>query len=291
MPIINNSVKNTFFFSKQEKQSHSFKTTYSLVCATFIFRGHTAAMPANIIYSDLSAYYDVLCADIDYQTQSAAVLRLHQLFGNGGKNHLDLACGTGPHIRYFLDNGFNSSGLDINQAMLDLAQQRCPESQFTLQDMANFSVAEPVDLISCFLYSIHYNRDLTTLKRCIESVYHALKPHGIFCFNSVDKHQINNQLSVSHSANLNDEALFFQSSWYYSGEGEQQALKLRIEKATASNTQIWHDEHTMVAGSFAEIQSLLAPYFEVIALEHAYEKITPLSDNAGNALFVCIKQS
>ena len=59
-------------------------------------------MPVNALYTDLSDYYDLMCADIDYRAQSHAVQRLHQLFGNAGTRHLDLACGTGPHVRHFL---------------------------------------------------------------------------------------------------------------------------------------------------------------------------------------------
>ncbi|GGC80349.1 hypothetical protein GCM10011362_31190 [Marinobacter halophilus] len=57
-------------------------------------------MSANVLYTDLSGCYDLMCADIDYPAQSQGVRRLHQLFGNGGTRHLDLACGTGPHIRH-----------------------------------------------------------------------------------------------------------------------------------------------------------------------------------------------
>ena len=108
-------------------------------------------MSANALYTDLSGYYDLMCADIDYQTQSSSVHRLHQIFGNNGKTHLDLACGTGPHVRYFIDYGYQSNGLDINQPMLDIAKNRCPEAQFSLQDMSTFRVNERVDLITCFL--------------------------------------------------------------------------------------------------------------------------------------------
>ena len=60
-------------------------------------------MSGNALYTDLSGYYDLMCADIDYRAQSLCVQRLHTLFGNGGMTHLDLACGTGPHMRHFLD--------------------------------------------------------------------------------------------------------------------------------------------------------------------------------------------
>ncbi|MFQ3187716.1 MAG: ubiquinone/menaquinone biosynthesis C-methylase UbiE, partial [Marinomonas primoryensis] len=55
-------------------------------------------MSNNALYTDLSGYYDLMCADINYQAQSNSTHRLQQIFGNSGQRHLDLACGTGPHI-------------------------------------------------------------------------------------------------------------------------------------------------------------------------------------------------
>ncbi|TWI53186.1 methyltransferase family protein [Pseudomonas duriflava] len=246
-------------------------------------------MPGNALYTDLSGYYDLMCADIDYRAQSHCIHRLHQLFGNAGSRHVDLACGTGPHVRHFIDAGYQSSGLDINQPMLDRASARCPEARFSLQDMCCFKVDEPVDLITCFLYSIHYSASIDRLKACIASVYGALDAHGVFCFNAVDKNMIDNYSSLSHTAKHVDGLFSFSSGWNYSGEGEQQSLKLRIEKTAANETEVWHDEHPMVAVSFAELQALLQPYFDVHVLEHDYEKIIPWNKTSGNAIFACIK--
>lgn len=246
-------------------------------------------MSSNALYTDLSSYYDLMCVDIDYRAQSNSINRLQQIFGNGGKTHLDLACGTGPHVRHFLDLGYQAQGLDINQPMLDFAQLRCPEGSFSLQDMSSFSSPQPVDLITCFLYSIHYNQSIDKLKSCIASVYAALNIGGIFCFNSVDKNKIDNNLFVSHTAHQANAALTFRSAWYYSGQGEQQALKLNITKTQADETQVWQDEHTMVAISFAELTALLTPYFEVHIFEHDYDKIIPWEKSSGNAIFSCVK--
>ncbi|MBD9415585.1 class I SAM-dependent methyltransferase [Pseudomonas sp. PDM16] len=246
-------------------------------------------MSTNALYTDLSAYYDLMCADIDYQAQSHSVRRLHQLFGTSGRNHLDLACGTGPHVRHFLDFGYRSAGLDINQPMLDIAQKRCPEAQFSRQDMADFNAEQPLDLITCFLYSIHYNAGLTKLRECLACVHAALAEGGVFCFNAVDKDKIDNRSFVRHTVAHEGSHFAFGSGWYYSGDGDQQALRLSIEKTTGELTQAWHDEHPMVALSFAELQILLEPYFEVQVFEHDYEKITPWGGTSGNALFVCVR--
>ena len=246
-------------------------------------------MSANALYTDLSGYYDLMCADIDYQAQSNSIRRLHQIFGNDGKSHLDLACGTGPHMRYFIDFGYQSNGLDINQPMLDIAKTRCPEALFSVQDMSEFSVTEPVDLITCFLYSIHYNAGLDKLKECIASVYAALKTDGIFCFNVVDKNKIDNALFAKHSVQQAEALFTFSSGWNFCGDGAKQSLKVSIEKTTAADTHIWNDEHSMVAFSFTELLDILKPYFETHIFEHDYEKIVPWDKNSGNAIFTCVK--
>lgn len=246
-------------------------------------------MPGDALYTDLSGYYDLMCADIDYGAQSHCVHRLQQLFGNAGNRHLDLACGTGPHVRHFIDAGYQSSGLDINQPMLDRAAIRCPEARFSLQDMCGFSVDQPIDLITCFLYSIHYSGTIERLKACIASVHGALAENGLFCFNAVDKRRIDNASFVSHSARHAEGLFSFSSGWHYPGDGERQALKLRIERTVEGKSQVWHDEHAMVALSFAELIELLQPYFEVHVLEHDYEKLIPWNEASGNAIFACVK--
>jgi len=251
---------------------------------------HQAIMSGNALYNDLSGYYDLMCADIDYQAQSHCVHRLQQLFGNGGRRHLDLACGTGPHVRHFIDAGYSGSGLDINQPMLDRAVMRCPEAQLSRQDMCAFTVDGPQDLITCFLYSIHYSGGIDRLKACIASVHRALAANGLFCFNAVDKHRIDNASFATHTARHDDGLFRFSSGWNYAGQGERQSLRLRIERSVAGETQVWHDEHPMVAVSFDELQTLLQPYFEVHVFEHDYEKLIPWSGTSGNALFACVRR-
>lgn len=246
-------------------------------------------MPGNAIYTDLSGYYDLMCADIDYRAQSHCIHRLQQLFGNAGKRHLDLACGTGPHVRHLLDSGYQSSGLDINQPMLERAMLRCPEAQFYLQDMCGFTLRDRVDLITCFLYSIHYSAGLDRLQACIASAHAALQTGGLFCFNAVDKHKIDNGSWVSHNASRAEARFSFSSGWHYSGEGERQTLKLRIERTTGEQRQVWHDEHAMVAVGFSELIGLLQPYFEVHVLEHDYDTLCAWNQRSGNAIFACVK--
>ncbi len=247
-----------------------------------------SAMTTNALYTDLSGYYDLMCADIDYAAQSRQVQRLHQLFGNGGKNYLDIACGTGPHLRQFVDAGFSATGVDINQPMLDLARQRCPEAMFYQQDMAALSLSHKLDLISCFLYSIHYNQSLASLQSCFAAVHQALNPGGLFCFNAVDKTTIDNRPGIKRQLHQGDSDFSFQSNWFYPGQGNEQLLQLQIEKTTGAKTQTWRDQHPMVATSFSQLQAMLAPYFDIHLFTHDYHCLSPWQAPAGNAIVVGI---
>lgn len=247
-------------------------------------------MTSTALYTDLSRYYDLMCADIDYPQQSHQVRRLHQLLGNGGNQYLDMACGTGPHIRQFIDFGYCASGMDINQPMLDIAQQRCPEAHFFQQNMSELLVTQPLDLITCFLYSIHYNPTLDALKNCFARVHAALNPGGIFCFNAVDKNLIDNRPGIKSRLTRGEDSFCFQSNWYYPGTGEQQQLQLSIEKITEGKIELWRDQHPMVALSFSQMHELLETYFEVLIFEHNYHTILPWDGVSGNALLIAIKR-
>lgn len=244
---------------------------------------------AAALYTDLSIYYNLMCTYVDYRSQSQCVERLHQLFGSTGQQHIDLACGTGPHIQYFIERGYVCLGLDIHQPMLDIAKANCPQARFTRGNMTNFTVAEPVDLITCFLYSIHYCQSESALKDCIISVHKALKTGGMFCFNAVDKTKIDNKTREVQTVEHNGYHFTFTSAWHYEGQGEQQSLVINIDRIGANEHVTWQDQHTMVAVSFIELEQMLSPYFTVTILEHNYTTIAPLQANSGNAIFVCVK--
>lgn len=247
-------------------------------------------MTTNALYTDLSGYYDLMCADIDYREQSAYVQRLHHLLGNQGLDCVDLACGTGPHLRHFIDNGYSATGVDINQPMLDIAQDRCREAIFLQQDMSELSLPSQADLITCFLYSLHYNQSIEKLSACIQKVHAALRPGGMFCFNAVDKGQIDNRAGIKRKLHHDGSDFSFQSNWFYSGTDDQQQLQLTIEKTTDGETQHWQDQHPMVAITFEALRALLTPYFELNIFTHDYQTITSWDGQSGNAIFVGIKR-
>ncbi len=52
-----------------------------------------------------------------------------------GSHILDVGCGSGVVTRYLIEKGYQVTGIDISQKMLDLAKHRVPEATFKIGDM------------------------------------------------------------------------------------------------------------------------------------------------------------
>lgn len=249
-----------------------------------------ASRPGNI-YTDLSAYYDLFCAEVDYAEQCAFAQRAFTAFTQtDGRDFLDLACGSGQHLLTMQDYGFVPHGLDNSSEMLALAAARCPAAQLQLCDLAAFEQQAAFDLITCFLYSIHYSHPLAALRETLARSFAALKPGGVLLFNAVDARGIKNDGGIATQLSRGDEQLRFSSAWYYRGEGEVLDLKLDISRRHPQGVERWQDQHQMTALTFPELAATLhALGFELHILEHDYSTLRSWDGESSNAVFVACK--
>lgn len=257
----------------------------------------SAGSEINSLYADLSRYYDQFCAGVDYAQQCDFAERAFHCFGESGGtesfagDYLDLACGTGPHLHFMQRKGFRCSGLDNSAQMLALAQQRCPQAQLSLCDLAAFDYEQQFDLISCFLYSIHYSYPLTALQETLRRAHRALKPGGAFIFDLVDKHGIRNSEGVVSHVDGAEGAVRFQSGWKYRGHGEVLDLHLSITLTDASGTQCWSDHHIMTATTIADVKVQLEQTgFDVTLLEHDYSRLQAWDGDSFNVIVVAVRR-
>lgn len=243
------------------------------------------------LYADLAGYYDRFCADVDYAGQCAFTQRAFTCFSSsGGRDYLDLACGTGQHLLHMSHYGFVVSGLDNSRDMLAQAAQRVPQAELLLCDLAAFDQMEAFDLISCFLYSIHYSHPTTALEETLHRAWRALKPGGVFIFNAVDAAGIAASRTIQTRVTEGDSELRFRSGWHYSGSGDVLELVLGITRTSGSSRESWHDRHTMTAIRFTQLQRLLqATGFKVTFLEHDYDAMRPWDGTSFNAIVVAAK--
>ncbi len=127
----------------------------------------------------------------DFARQIAPKLRAYyEATPLGHENHtlLDLCCGTGQLSLHFLDNGYQVTGLDLSDAMLEYARSNAAayiitgQARFVQADAARFTVEEPVGLVVSTFDALNHLPDMEALRGCFRSVYTALVDGGSFLF-------------------------------------------------------------------------------------------------------------
>lgn len=100
-----------------------------------------------------------------------------------GATMLDLGCGTGEPIgQYFVDAGFQVTGVDASTEMLKIAKLRCPKIKFILSDMRSLKLDEKFDCIIAWHSFFHLLQDD---QRGMFKVFALhLKANGVLLFTS-----------------------------------------------------------------------------------------------------------
>ena len=101
-------------------------------------------------------------------------------------NILDVACGEGSFAVAMTKLGYQVTGVDQSQTMIDLACERAArdgvEVRFMVEDMRNLPFKEEFDLVTCFFDSMNYLLTIRDLQDAIRGAYSALRPSGLFIF-------------------------------------------------------------------------------------------------------------
>lgn len=109
------------------------------------------------------------------------------IFGQKGIKEglvIDLGCGSGIWAAALTEAGYDVLGIDISQAMIDLAKKKAPKAEFQVASFlkANLPKCEAITSISeCLNYQFD-EHDRAELGSLFNRIYEALKPGGVFIF-------------------------------------------------------------------------------------------------------------
>ncbi|MBT7902781.1 class I SAM-dependent methyltransferase [Candidatus Woesearchaeota archaeon] len=136
-------------------------------------------MKQQVLYLDLAKYYDLIYYWKDYKKE---VVKLNKIIvrykKSKGKDLLEVACGTGHHIKYFKKT-FSCTGTDINQGMLNIAKKKIKNVTFKKADMVNIKLNKKFDVITCLFSSLGYIKTYQNLKKTLLNFSKHLKPGGV----------------------------------------------------------------------------------------------------------------
>ncbi|MBN1302926.1 MAG: class I SAM-dependent methyltransferase [Anaerolineales bacterium] len=133
------------------------------------------------MYTKSAVLYDAIYEAIgkDYAAETRILQNLIQVHKLAqGNNLLDVACGTGGHIRY-LQKMYSVEGLDLSVEMLEVARQKFPKVHFYQGNFINFELGRQYDIVLCLFSAIGYAIDQTQLKLAVRSMARHTAPGGV----------------------------------------------------------------------------------------------------------------
>src|SRR3989344_4193757 len=101
-------------------------------------------------------YYDKFNIGKYYANEVDLIESVLKKFGVSGNKILDLGCGTGLHEKEFSKRGYDVTGLDLSEEMIEIAKKRNPEYKFFIGDMSNFEVGEKFDAVITMFSALGY---------------------------------------------------------------------------------------------------------------------------------------
>ena len=131
------------------------------------------------MYKEFADTYDLIYSFKDYKKEVKKIKKLIKKYkSTNGSELLDVACGTGEHLKYLEDN-FICTGVDINEGILNVAKNKVIGATFKQADMINFDLNKKFDVILSLFSSIGYVQTYANLEKTIVNFTNHLKQGGV----------------------------------------------------------------------------------------------------------------
>ncbi|CAM5444772.1 hypothetical protein SCALM49S_05936 [Streptomyces californicus] len=115
----------------------------------------------------------------DWDAEADAVARLVFERRPGARSVLDVACGTGAHLRRLREHFPVAEGLELSGTMREIAAARLPGSTVHRGDMRDFDLGTEYDAVLCMCFSMGYMASTVELAAAARSLARALAPGGV----------------------------------------------------------------------------------------------------------------
>lgn len=140
-------------------------------------------------YETIAPYYD----DLFVNSRDQAFKTLSDL-NIPTRKVVDLGCGTGSYLQPFIQNGYDTLGIDLSESLIHTARTKSERTQarWIAGDMREIKNEKDVGLVICMGNSLSHLPSLTHFDDVIKCVETSLVPSGYFIV------QIVNFLRIKH---------------------------------------------------------------------------------------------
>jgi SAM-dependent methyltransferase len=131
-------------------------------------------------------YYDMLYKDKDYEGECDFLEVVFRKYGDVPSSILDAGCGTGGHAVVLAQRGYEVTGIDQSEIMIDIAQEKAAQqgvdADFLAMNIIDFKLEKKFDACISMFATINYVTTNEELQTCLGSISRHLKPGALFIF-------------------------------------------------------------------------------------------------------------
>ncbi len=135
-------------------------------------------------FESIAPYYDHLMRTVPYRMWVGYYLLLLSVIDSHPKSILEVGCGTGSLCKLLYEEGFDMTGLDLSESMIQEAKVRHSQLpiEFIRSDARTFELNRVFDGVFSFFDSLNNVLTLSDLQQAFQHIYDHLIPEGSFVF-------------------------------------------------------------------------------------------------------------
>ena len=141
-----------------------------------------------MVFEKYAQYYDLLYQDKDYKGESRYISSLINTHLPETKKILEFGSGSGIHGRLFADLGYQVSGIERSQQMIDLGDKKADLKETiatfscSLGDCRETFIGNDFDAVISLFHVLSYQTSNESITAMLKNAYKQLKHGGIFIF-------------------------------------------------------------------------------------------------------------
>ena len=138
----------------------------------------------SVFGRDYAKYYDLLYKDKDYKGEIDYIDALiKQNSVNHAKSVLDIGCGTGRHLKYFKELGYDIAGIDQSEKMIESAQINLgADAMLYCAGAADFKTETKFDAAISLFHVMSYLNSNEEIEKTLKNINQHLIEGGLFIF-------------------------------------------------------------------------------------------------------------
>ena len=228
-------------------------------------------------YDIFAKFYDSVMGD--RPEESSRIEKVIKQYNPEAKNLLDLGCGTGTFLKYFLEHGFQVEGIDLSEEMLSIARQKLPEVQLSQQDMTSFSLPHKFDAITCLFDSINHLVEYIGWEDVFSRAHSHLNKDGLFIFDINTKHKL--EMLAKNKPSIKE---FDDKKITMTVTPDHGVYNWNIEVTEGKN--IWSEDIREQSFPIQTVRNSLEKLFSEVSVFD--ESGSEVSENSQRVYFVCV---